>query len=203
MEGTLIGRTRRRLFIALGLPHPHAGGRIIKVERLSPEKQNEARAAERIAEFGKARGVDPETPWHAADIFVPYLESKGVARDEIDSASLIELASFIDNDEPVGSSETQSDTADAIPTTIKTALAGKRKLLPLCELLWGTKEEFVDWDTIGAKVWGNAKEDVHNMMRNARRLDTDLLSIKGCGYGIQSNEQVGARIYQRTKNGQN
>jgi hypothetical protein len=91
---------------------------------------------------------------------------------------------------------------DSLPPKIKAALAGKRKLLPLCELLWGSLEQFVEWDTIGAKVWLSTKEDIATMQTSVRRLNEDLCRIKGCDYRAESFQQSGARIYTQTKDGQ-
>ena len=96
----------------------------------------------------------------------------------------------------------QQQPSDALPTVIKNALAGKRKGLLLCELLWSDREQFVEWDTIGAQVWLNRKEDIGNMQKAVARLNDDLCIIQGNSYRAESFKSSGARIFRATNDGQ-
>ncbi len=95
MYETLIGKTRSKLFIARGCPHPEHGPIIRVRESDTPEKHNRRAAAERIAAWGIGRGVDPRMPHYTADVLVPFLIGV-LTREEIERADVVELATFIE-----------------------------------------------------------------------------------------------------------
>jgi hypothetical protein len=127
MLATSIGKLRVKLYVALGMPQadgtlvinwrenraniPHYNKDLYTFYRAS-----EAACAEQLAEWGKQHGTDPYKPWYAADALIPFLlQTKSLTNDEIDNASLCELAALVEEDSAVDTRRIKIESESDIP----------------------------------------------------------------------------------------